>query len=210
MRLFILSSAALAAVAVVASAASAQELSGADRPKVTFSEVEHGWYTGAELGVLVVQAPGVGGGLGSGVAIGVDVGWDFSEYLGVGIFALATSVSTPAGYQGFGGAASTGGDFTGIMPGLEVKLHLPIAKDQNDVSRLFLNVGLGGGLMFLTPAALFPSSGDAPAGKVDVSLEYFTRLRHFSVGLALEGLAAFPSGGQIFGGDLSPFIRYSF
>ena len=214
MRRTILLCAAAAAVAAVTSKAYAQDqpptLSGADREKVTFEEVEHGVYTGGQFGLLFVQAPGLGKGLGSGAVVAVDVGWDFSPYFGIGIFGLAASVSTPSGYQGLGATTAPGGDFTGMMPGLELQLHLPIAKDSNQVARLFFNVGLGGGVMFLSPGALFASGADAPAGKVDLSLEYFTRIRHFSIGLAVEGLGAFPSGGQIFGGDLSPFIRYSF
>jgi hypothetical protein len=64
--------------------------------------------------------------------------------------------------------------------------------------------------MFLSPSSLFADSNPAPTGKLDVSLEYYSRLRHLSFGLAVEALAAFPTGGQIIGGDLSPFLRYSF
>ena len=216
MRFAILVGAAAAAVAAVAPSAFAQEqeqaptLGGADRPKVTFNEVEHGVYAGGEFGLLFVQAPGLGQGLGSGAVVGVSLGWDFSQYVGIGVFGLALSVSTPSGYQGLGAASAPGGDFTGMLPGLEVRLHLPIGKDANDVSRLFFNIGAGGGIMFLSPTSLFAAGADAPAARVDASLEYFTRIRHFSLGLAVEGLGVFPSGGQIFGGDLSPFVRYSF
>ena len=79
----------------------------------------------------------------------------------------------------------------------------------NGVDRLFLNVGAGGGVMFFQPRALFPP-GHSAAGKVDVGLEYFTRLRHLSLGLALEGLGALPRGGTLAGGALSPFVRYTF
>lgn len=209
MRQLKLICAAVAVAALLAPVALAQELGGADRVKVSFNEVEHGGYAGAEFGLLYLEAPGIGRGLGGGNVIGLHLGYDFSQYLGVGFFAMVAAVSSPVGYGGLGDGTQQG-DFTAILPGLEVRLHLPLAKDQNDVNRLFFNLGLGGGVMFLQPRALFPSEGIAPAGKVDVGLEYFTRLRHFSMGLALEALAAFPSGGQIFGGDLAPFLRYTF
>ncbi len=214
MRTLILKAAAIAVLLVGASRADAQEqtptLGGADRARVTFNEVERGVYAGGQFGLLFAQVPGLGKGLASGMVVGANLGWDFSSYFGVGLFGMAISLSTPSGYQGLGAASGPGGDFTGILPGVEARLHLPIAQDSNNVNRLFLNVGLGGGLMFLTPAALFANSGDAPAGKVDVSLEYFSRLRHLSFGLAVEALAVLPNGGQILGGDLSPFLRYSF
>lgn len=210
MRATIVLRAAVVLIALHGLRANAQDLSGADRAKVTFDEVEHGVYAGAEVGLLFVEAPGLGKGLGSGAVVGLNLGWDFSPYFGLGLFAIATSVSAPSGYQGLGDPSAPGGDFTGFLPGVEARLHLPIGKDQNEVSRLFFNVGLGVGLMFLQPRGLFPTEGNAPSGKLDVSLEYYTHVRHLSVGLALEGLAALPSGGQILGGDLSPFIRYSF
>jgi hypothetical protein len=41
-------------------------------------------------------------------------------------------------------------------------------------------------------------------------LEYFTRLRHFSIGLGVEVVASAPGGSLMVGGSVSPFARYSF
>ena len=53
-------------------------------------------------------------------------------------------------------------------------------------------------------------SGIAPAGRLGLSLEYFTRLRHFSIGFGIEGVASAPGGSLMIGGSASPFARYSF
>ena len=208
MRTRLLAFNALAALVIFAATARGQEAGEAERAKATFNEVEHGGYAGGEVGVLFLHAPGAGAGLASGSAIGVSLGYDFAPWIGVGFFGLAVDAVAPAGYRGLG-TTGAAGDFSGLMPGLEVRLHLPIADDRNGVDRLFLNLGAGGGVMFFQPRALFPI-GHAAAGKADVGLEYFTRLRHVSLGLALEGLGALPHGGTLAGGSISPFVRYSF
>jgi len=199
---------ALAALQLLAPAALAQEAAEAEQAKPTFNEVEHGGYAGGEVGFLLMRGPGGGKGVATGTVIGVSLGYDFAPWIGVGFFGLAFDAAAPAGYSGLGDG-STQGDYSGLLPGLEVRLHLPIADDQNQVDRLFLNLGVGGGVLFYQPRGLFPG-GHSAAGKADVGLEYFTRLRHFSLGLALEGLGALPRGGQLAGGSLSPFVRYSF
>ncbi len=196
--------AVLMAAAALASVARSQEVGGADQAKVTFHEVEHGGDAGGEVGFLLLHVPG--GKPANGTAIGLSLGYDFAPWIGIGFFGLAIDLVTPAGDGGPGGSQ---GDFSALMPGAEVRLHLPLADDQNGVDRLFLNLGAGGGVMFFQPRALF-SSGHSAAGKVDVGFEYFTRLRHLSLGLALEGLAALPRSGTLAGGALSPFVRYSF
>jgi hypothetical protein len=208
MRTRLLTFNALAALVILAATARGQEAGEAERAKATFNEVEHGGYAGGEVGVLFLHAPGAGAGLASGSTIGLSLGYDFAPWIGVGFFGLAIDAVAPAGYGGLGNAGA-GGDFSGLMPGLEVRLHLPIADDRNGVDRLFLNLGAGGGVMFFQPRALFPG-GHSAAGKADVGLEYFTRLRHVSLGLALEGLGALPHGGTLAGGSISPFVRYSF
>jgi hypothetical protein len=209
--------AVLTAALAYASGARSQEVGGSEQAKVsTFHEVEHGGYAGGEVGILVLHVPGAGAGVANGTVVGVSLGYDFAPWIGVGFFGLAIDAIAPANYGGLGDTGVTG-DFSGLLPGLEVRLHLPLADDQNGVDRLFLNLGVGGGVMFFQPRALFPS-GHSAAGKADVGLEYFTRLRHLSLGLALEGIGAIPSSaawratraGALAGGSLSPFVRYTF
>lgn len=198
----------LAALVLAALPARAQEAAEAERAKPAFNEVEHGGYAGGEVGFLMLRGPGGGKGVATGSVIGVSLGYDFAPWIGLGFFGLAFDAVAPAGYAGLGKEGDQG-DFTGLLPGVELRFHLPIASDSNLVDRLFLNLGVGGGVLFYQPRGLFPS-GHSAAGKADVGIEYFTHLRHFSLGLVLEGLGALPRGGQLGGGSLSPFLRYTF
>jgi hypothetical protein len=181
-----------------------------EQAPATLNEVEHGLYAGASIGALVLYLPGTGSGVGVGTLVSATLGYDFTPFIGMGFFAWGLALSTPSNYQGLGANPTASGDLTGIFPGLELVLHLPLSADRNDVDRLFFNVAAGGGALFLNPGGLVGTKGTLPAGMADLSLEYFTHLRHFSLGVALDGLAAFPSGGNLIGGALSLFARYSF
>jgi hypothetical protein len=207
----------LAAVAGAALASSARSEGQEPVPQVSAEQapaqlnpVEHGLYAGASIGVLFMHLPGTGAGLGSGTLVGASLGYDFSPIIGLGFFGLGLALNTPSGYEGLGSNPTASGDLTALFPGLEVVLRLPLSADHDDVNRLFLNISAGGGALFLNPTGLVGTNGVLPAGKGDLSLEYFTHLRHFSIGLALDGLVAFPTGGTLIGGALSPFARYSF
>jgi hypothetical protein len=182
----------------------------AEQAPAQLNPVEHGLYAGTSVGVLFVYLPGTGAGVGSGALVGASFGYDFSPIIGMGFFGWGLALNTPSGYQGLGSNPTASGDLSALFPGLEIVLRLPLVKDHDDVDRLFFNVSAGGGPLFLNPTGLVGTQGVLPAGKADLSLEYFTHLRHFSIGLALDGLLAFPTGGTLIGGALSPFARYSF
>ncbi len=162
-----------------------------------FSEVERGGYAGAAFGFALTTLPGESGKMATGSAVDIDLGYDLGSYFGLGAFFWAAQMTTPSG--------ATLGDFSALFPGAELRFYLPIASDGNGVKRLFFDIRAGGGVMFLQPG-----SGAAAAGRLGLALEYFTKLRHFSVGLAAEGVAAAPGGSLMAGGTVSPFARYSF
>ncbi len=213
MRLQQSCAAALAFAAMVSSPrALAQEAQVAttEQAPAKLNEVEHGLYAGTQIGALFLYLPGNGAGVAFGTLVGASMGYDFTPVFGMGLYCWGLALSTPSSYQGLGANPTASGDLTAIFPGLELMLHLPLSSDQNDVDRLFFNIAAGGGALFLNPAGLVGTKGTLPAGMADLSLEYFTHLRHFSLGVALDGLAAFPSGGNLIGGALSLFARYSF
>jgi hypothetical protein len=190
---------------------------GQESPQVTAEQapaqlnpVEHGVYAGTSIGALFMHVPGTGAGLATGALVGVTLGYDFSPLIGLDFFGCGLSMSTPSDYQGLGTNPTASGDLTALFPGVELVLRLPLSKDRDDVDRLFFNVAAGGGALILNPTGLVGTRGVLAAGKANASLEYFTHLRHFSIGLALDGLVAFPTGGTLIGGALSPFARYSF
>ncbi|MHB8419852.1 MAG: adventurous gliding motility protein CglE [Myxococcales bacterium] len=160
----------------------------------SLQEVERGGYAGSSFGFAMTRAQGAWA---TGTALDVDLGYDFTSFFGLGAFVWGASMSP---------SSAALGDFSALFPGAEIRLYLPVASDANGVKRLFFDVRAGGGVMLFQGG----SSAAAPAGRLGASLEYFTRLRHFSVGLSLDGVAAFPGGSLMWGGALSPFARYSF
>ncbi|HUB09935.1 MAG TPA: adventurous gliding motility protein CglE [Myxococcales bacterium] len=165
-----------------------------------FQEVERGGYAGAAFGFALTTVPGESSKLATGSAVDVELGYDLGSYFGLGAFLWAAQLTTPSD--------ATLGDFSALFPGAEVRFYLPIASDGNGVKRLFFDVRAGGGVMLFEPGAVGP--GATAAGRLGISIEYFTRLRHFSVGLGAEGIAAAPGGSVMAGGTVSPFARYSF
>jgi hypothetical protein len=178
-----------------------------ERPRV--EEVEHGFTTGGQFGALFMRAPGEGGGLAVGTLAGVSVGYDITSWIGISLFLLSGAVVAPNDYAGLSGGAVTG-DFTVFLPGGEVKVHIPLGSDSNGVDRLYLDLGLGAGALFPRPTDLIVK-GPLAAGKADVGIEYFTHLRHLSLGLRVDGFVApVPSSSSLAALGISPFIRYSF
>jgi len=179
-----------------------------ERPRA-LDEVEHGGYTGGQIGVLFMRAPGQNGGLAVGTLAGVSVGWDVTSWIGVGLFLLSGAAVAPNDYTGLSGGAVTG-DFTVFLPGGEVKAHIPLGSDSNGIDRFYLDLGVGAGAMFPRPTDLIVK-GPLAAGKADLGIEYFTHLRHLSLGLRVDGFVApVPASSSLAGLGISPFIRYSF
>jgi hypothetical protein len=195
---------------VLAAAPARTEEPAATQEKThTLQEVEHGGYTGGQIGVLFMRAPGDNGDLSVGTMVGVTVGYDITSWIGVGLFILSGALVAPNDYAGLSGGTVTG-DFTIFLPGGEVKVHLPLASDGNGTDRLYLDLGLGAGAMFPRPTDLIVK-GPLATGKADVGIEYFTHLRHLSLGLRVDGFVApVKSSSPLSGIGVSPFIRYSF
>jgi len=188
--------------------AAAEEATGVQE-KAQIHEVEHGGYTGGQFGMLFMKAPGQGGGLAVGSMVGVTVGYDITSWIGVGLFFLSGALIAPNDYAGLIGGTVTG-DFTVFLPGGEVKFHLPLASDANGSDRLYLDLGVGAGAMYPRPSDLIVK-GPLATGKADVGIEYFTRLRHLSLGLRVDGFVApVKNSSPLSGIGISPFIRYSF
>jgi hypothetical protein len=211
------------AFGLVALSASAEENAAVSESAApTFQEVERGGYAGTEFGFALTTVPGDSGKLATGSVLEVELGYDISSLIGIGVFVWGASLTSPGDAALPNGTAI--GDFSSVFPGAELRLYLPIASDSNGVKRLFFDLRAGGGVMLFeggltgypSGSAAPPSpnnnafSGIAPAGRLGVSLEYFTRLRHFSIGLGLEAVAAAPGGSVMVGGSASPFARYSF
>jgi hypothetical protein len=98
------------------------------------------------------------------------------------------------------------GDFSSLILGATAKVFLLGVPDDNGVKRLFGYVRGGVGLAVIGPKNFYPGSDVvilAGAG-----LEYFTRLRHLSVGLDADFVMGVSYLGP--GLMLSPNLRYTF
>ncbi len=77
--------------------------------------------------------------------------------------------------------------------------------DANDVRRTWFYLRGGVGYAKFYPKALLPADAFAFAGP---GIEYYTRFRHFSVGLEVTG--SYLVNSKTFGFALAPNLRYAF
>lgn len=202
--------AALLAAAVGPPAARAQEAApGAieDPRAARFADVERGFSFGMEAGgLLLAKTPtkdkalfpyaGDGGGASRGLVVGVTAGVDLGKRLGLGAFVLGTSQQAGTSY----------GAFDVLAAGLDVRFAFWGRKDRNDWERLYLYAHARGGYALSHPKGLFGDTDTLVAGGLGV--EYYTQLRHFSVGLQVDGVYAVSAKAP--GLSVSPVVRYTF
>jgi hypothetical protein len=203
--------AALAALAAAAAplAAAAQESAPLlpDDPRAPrFAEVERGLFTGFEAGWLfLTKTPtanpgkypfaGAGGGSGHGLLVGGSLGYDFGR-VALAAFVLGAHPRAGVSY----------GDFSVFAGGLDGRVALLAASDRQGVERLYVYLHARGGYARSYPAGLFGTNDLFFAGGPGV--EYYTRLRHFSVGLAVDG--AYFTKAKAPGVAVVPTLRYTF
>jgi hypothetical protein len=172
-----------------------------------FREIERGWFTATELGWMgLFKTPtanpakypgaGAGGGFGSGLVVGLQAGVDLGRGASLALVLLGANLEASVSYGAFS-LLGAGGDLRFPLLGM---------RDAQQVDRLHLYAH-GRGAWFTTdPKGLF--------GKTDVllaagpGLEYYTRLRHFSVGLGVDGLFALKA--KAAGIAVVPTVRYTF
>ncbi len=173
-----------------------------------FGEVERGAFVGFEVGYVgilktntvdVSKYPraGASGGYASGFATGVNVGFDFGKRLSVAAFAWGTEARANANY----------GSFDLVAVGLDLRGAFLAIKDTNGFERVFVYAEARGGYIPQSrPEQLFTSSDWLLGGGLGV--EYYTHLRHFSIGVAGDVLY-FKNAGTA-GFSVSPTLRYTF
>jgi hypothetical protein len=173
-----------------------------------FRDVERGLFVGFEIGYHSVlktpvadpahfpYAPSGGGGRAGGLLVGLSVGYDLSSRLALSLFALASELKADPSY----------GAFNVVGGGADVRFAVFASADSNDVERLYGYVHARGGYARTYPNGLFgTNTGLAQGG---IGIEYYTRLRHFSVGVALDGLYYLEP--KAAGFAVTPTLRYTF
>ncbi len=172
-----------------------------------FSDVERGFFVGFEAGYLgLLDTPtadrekfplaGESGGSAGGVLVGATVGIDVGSRLSLALVAQGGNEKAGPNY----------GAFNLLAVGADARVAVIGWRDRNEWQRTFLYLHARGGYARTTPEGLFGTSDFVLAG--GPGLEYFTKLRHFSVGAAVDAVYATKAGA--FGFAVYPTVRYTF
>jgi hypothetical protein len=172
-----------------------------------YREVERGFFTGFEVGYLTLFktptadpakypfAPSEGG-RSNGIVIGGTVGYDLTDRIALSIFGMGSASSASRSY----------GAFSLFAVGPDLRLALLTGGDAYAVDRLFVYLHARGGPLWTRPLGLFGDTDFYLGG--GPGLEYFTHLRHFSIGIAAD--AAYVTKAKSFGVAVVPTVRYTF
>src|SRR5712692_2847787 len=120
------------------------------------------------------------------------------------VFVMGTASRAGSDYIGNSGGSASG-DVSGIIPGAAARFGLIGFSDSNDVKRTWLYVRGGIGYARFYPSALMPPDAWVFAGP---GIEYFTRIRHFSIGFEVN--ASYLLKSKTFGFALAPNLSYAF
>jgi hypothetical protein len=172
-----------------------------------FEEVERGVYTGFETGWMAVfDTPtadrgkypfaGEGGGTASGMFVGAHAGVDVGDRLALSAFVAGANLQGSRSYGAFGL----------FMSGADARLTVWSRRDRNGVERFRGFLHVRGGVALTRPTGLFGTTDLLVAA--GPGLEYATRLRHFSLALAADGLWLTRAGAA--GLTILPAVRYTF
>jgi hypothetical protein len=199
----------LLTVLAVPFAAQAQAPAPKEREAAQFNEVERGFHFGLTAGPFFLMNPPTTAGrpspFSTGQELRLELGMDFGPYVSFAIFGMLTANRAPAQYIGLSeGAAS--GDFASVTPGGVLRISFLGIRDGQDVKRVWIYLRAGAGYTFFYPRPLLPNNDVLIFAGPGV--EYFTRLRHFSIGLEVTGTFLALSG--TFGFAVTPTLRYAF
>lgn len=172
-----------------------------------FRDVERGFFVGFEAGYLrLLDTPtadqekfplaGDSGGGAGGILVAALAGVDIGSRLSVALYLQGGNARASQDY----------GAFSVYAGGLDVKVAILGRKDRNDWERFFVYAHARGGYAKTYPEGLFGTDDVVVAGGPGV--EYFTRLRHFSIGVGADFVYATKAGAAGFA--VYPTVRYTF
>ena len=168
-----------------------------------FNDVERGFFVGFEAGwVALTRTPNQdpvkfpfatgGGGTAQGAAIGLHLGYDLTSRFAVALFAEGAELKASPSYGAFDLLAA------GHIGEFMHKAVLEIDQSWHAHGR--------GGYLISHPTGLFTDTDVLIGG--GLGAEYFTQLRHFSVGLRIDGLYVLAAKAPGFA--IAPVVRYTF
>jgi hypothetical protein len=208
----------LAVVMTMLSAASARAQATARVTAATeppLDEIARGVFLGLDVGpAFLTEAPAPSGGnrpFTSGATVRLELGYDFGRFLSLSLFFAGTTYGANADYIGASGGSASG-DFSSIAGGLALRWNAIGFSDSQGVQRTWLYLKAAGGLALLKPNALFSPDPTESYGSILVfggpGVQYYTRLRHFSVGVEVVG--SYLVKPKAFGFAVTPNLRYAF
>jgi len=181
--------------------------------KPRLNEVERGFWVGSSVGaVFYPTLPGAGGdGLASGALVGVEAGVDILPVLQLGVLVWGQAVGADVEYRGITDPEldpkGARGDFQSMLAGASLRFSFLRFADDNGIDRTFVYARAAGGAAVSRPVGVV---GDGIWFGGGLGVEYFTRLRHFSVGLEVDGLGMQTDEGEAMGFAVLPRIAYTF
>ncbi len=140
-----------------------------------------------------------------GTRMGLRVGYDILNNLAADVFVLANFNKGVIDIDQFNQGKLTG-DLAHFVPGLGLRfafLTLPI-----EDPRLFVYARLGAGYAFWFPQELAAGSLGSIHTDASIGVEYYTKLRHLSVGVEVAGQGLFLP--MAFGFHVYPTVKYTF
>lgn len=179
-----------------------------DDPRAAkFKDVERGFFIGFEAGYMgLLKTPtadpekfplaGTGGGSAGGIVVGALAGVDLGKLFSVALYLQGGNARASPDY----------GAFSVYAAGLDLKIAVLGRKDVNDWERFYVYLHGRGGYAKTYPEGLFGTTDTMVAG--GPGIEYYTRLRHFSVGLGADVLYALKAKAS--GYAIYPIVRYTF
>ena len=192
--------------------AAAPVLTAAEAPP---DEIERGVFLGLDVGPsFLTGAPapaGTNSPFTTGVTVRLEVGLDIGRFVSLSLFFAGTTYGANADYVGASGGNASG-DFSSIAGGLAVRWNAIGFADSQGVQRTWLYLKAAAGYALLKPNALFSPDPTSGYGSILVfggpGVQYYTRLRHFSVGV--EVVASYLLKPKTFGFAVTPNLRYAF
>lgn len=190
--------------------AAAQERSGPQASRA-LREVERGFWVGSNVGGVHFFSLPDGKGSATGGLVGIEAGVDLGRRLQLGVLAWGQSVGAPADFQGVQGAGDprgARGDFQSMLLGGSLRWAFLGLADENGIERTYFFTRLGGGASLSRPIGVVDESGTF--GIAGLGVEYFTRLRHFSLGLEVDWMGLFGESMTLHGLSVLPHLKYTF
>lgn len=200
--------AALAAILPVAAAGQEAAPPMPEDPRAPrYREVERGFHAGFEVGYLTLNktptadrnanpSAGDGGGRSNGIVVGTTVGYDVTDWLALSVYGLGSISSASRSY----------GAFSLFSVGPDLRASFVAWRDAYGTDRLRVYLHARGGPLWTRPSGLLGNSDFYLAG--GPGLEYFTHLRHFSIGLAAD--VGYLLDVKSVGIAVVPAVRYTF